>query len=108
MVHQIPICFCRPFHTNLVAMSFFVVRMEGCDRPWIKSKTWHLQLAGTIGLAWPVDISHRSVTPLGSKRNVFELETRRCSTIGLYFGVLLLGPGHGMVINPISNIGGGS
>ena len=68
---HIPICFYKLFHMNLLAINFRVVCMEGCARPWIESNTWHLQLAGTIGCAFPVDVPHNSVTSSVPKETSF-------------------------------------
>ena len=63
---QIPICFCKPFQMNSLAISFLVVCMEEFARPWIESNIWCLKLAGTIGRALLVDVPH-------SKRDVLYL-----------------------------------
>ena len=71
---HIHICYCKPFHTNLAEMCFLVVRTKGWDKPCITSKTWHLQMAGTISLWWPVEVSHNSVIPWVSKGTSCKLE----------------------------------
>ena len=62
---QVPTCFCRLFHTYFVAACFLVVRTEGWAKPWITSKILRLHVTGTIGQAWPVEVSQRMVTHRG-------------------------------------------
>ena len=47
--------------------------MDGWDNPWIISKTLRLQLGGTMGRGWPVDMSHKSVALDGPKGKSFSL-----------------------------------
>ena len=47
-----------PGHTKWSKMMLRVVHIEGCARPWIKSKILLRQAWGMMGCALPVDISH--------------------------------------------------
>ena len=49
-------------HTNLADMIFFVFLTDGWDKPCSKSKILLLQESGTTGLAFPWEMSHKSLT----------------------------------------------
>ena len=88
---QAPACFCNPLHTKIFRDELSRWAYRGMS---ITSNTWHLQPAGTMGQATPVDVSHKSVIPcICSKWNVFQLQIWACCMIGLYLWVLFLGHG---------------
>ena len=51
--------FARPCHTNLLFMIRTVAPVPGCESPWTRSNTSRRISAGTSGLGFPVDVSHR-------------------------------------------------
>ena len=64
---QTPTCFCSVVQIKFKEISFLVKCMDGCERLWTKSNTFHLQLLGTVGLTWPVDKLHSNVAPWSPK-----------------------------------------
>ena len=54
-------CFLIPCHKNFAVMSLQVVRILGCERPWIKSKIGRLHFYGITERCVPVDTSHKTV-----------------------------------------------
>ena len=58
-----------------MAITFLVVRTEGWANPWMISKILRLQVVDTVGLAWPTEVSQRSMArgeyPLASNWTVY-------------------------------------